>query len=96
MALALRPTASTSRTPPRTCTATTEGSSMMMPRPTTCTSVFAVPRSMAISSEKARVTPVIMAATARIPAPAPVPIGPGQALVADGAPYRLRTLTDSG
>ena len=37
--------------PPRTCTATTEGSSMMMPRPTTCTSVFAVPRSMAMSFE---------------------------------------------
>ena len=33
MALALSPTASTSRLPPRATTATTDGSSMMMPRP---------------------------------------------------------------
>ena len=39
------------------CTATTDGSSMMMPRPTTCTSVFAVPRSIAMSSENALATP---------------------------------------
>ena len=53
MALALSPTASTSRLPPRDTTATMDGSSMMMPRPTTCTSVLAVPRSMAMSSENA-------------------------------------------
>ena len=53
--------------------ATTEGSSMMMPRPTACTSVFAVPRSIARSSENARLTPVSIAATARLPRPAARP-----------------------
>ena len=46
---------------------------MMMPRPTTCTSVLAVPRSMAISSENARETPEIMVVTASMPATPPEP-----------------------
>ena len=71
MVLAFRPTASITRSPPRTCTATTDGSSMMMPRPTTCTSVLAVPRSMAISSEKARETPESIHPTMQSARPAP-------------------------
>src|SRR3990172_4345279 len=50
------PTASTSRVPAMWRSATTDGSSMMMPRPHTWTSVFAVPRSIAISSEKTPAT----------------------------------------
>ena len=53
---ALRPTARISREARWVRTATAEGSSMMMPRPATCTSVFAVPRSIAMSSENALVT----------------------------------------
>ncbi len=56
MALAFAPTASTSRVPLRARTATTDGSSVTMPRPSTWTSVLAVPRSIAISSEKTLAT----------------------------------------
>ena len=56
--LAVIPTAMTSRIPLRFEMATTDGSLIITPRPATWTSVFAVPRSIEISSEKALPTPL--------------------------------------